>query len=187
MISNFLITALEVLSSETNRKLQAEIGERARLQAELEKRNSEFEDYAQMVSHDLRNNLLVMQKLVELGSLSNADMKAINESLMESTVNLRDFVERQLSLARAGRAIGSKVRMPLDLCARQVFSGIAAAHKAATLKTAPKFPPVPCDPGAFEQVFSNLDANALAHARDGVMTRFAVGFALHYGIIDITV
>jgi FixJ family two-component response regulator len=92
--------------AETNTRLQAEIGERARLQAELEKRNAELEDYAHMVSHDLRNNLLVMQKLMELGTLSKGDMKAINESLMESTVNLRDFVERLLSLAPPSGAGG---------------------------------------------------------------------------------
>jgi len=173
--------------ADTNKKLQAEIAERSRLQAEVEKRNTELEDFAHMVSHDLRNNLLVMQRLMEAATLSRGDIASIHESLIENTGNLRDFVERLLSLAQAGKSIGQKVRMPLDLCARQVFPTIAAAHKGAKLKTAEKFPPVLCDPGAFEQIFSNLFANALVHARESVKPLIEVGFKTGKGSIDIIV
>jgi hypothetical protein len=42
-----------------------------------------------------------------MGNLLPGDMKEINENLIENTINLRDFVERLLSLA--GRAIGTNL------------------------------------------------------------------------------
>jgi signal transduction histidine kinase len=173
--------------ADTNKKLKAEITERSRLQGELEQRNRELEDFAHMVSHDLRNNLLVMQRLMEAAALPRADRESIYESLVANTENLRDFVERLLTLARAGKAIGHRMKIPVALVAEKAFSAAAAAHDGAELTLEKSFPPVTCDPDAMEQVFFNLFTNALAHIPSGTLPRLEVCHEVKGKSIEITV
>jgi len=173
--------------AETNTRLQGEIGERERLAVELELRNRELEDFAHMVSHDLRNNLLVMQRLMEAAALSRGDMTELYEGLLANTESLRDFVERLLTLARAGKAIGHRMKIPVALVAEKAFALAAAAEKDAELRIAPSFPLVTCDPDAMEQVFFNLFTNALVHIPGGTAPRLDVGYRVTGKSIDITV
>jgi len=170
-----------------NSMLQAEVGERARLAVELEVKNRELENFAHMVSHDLRNNLLVMQRLMEAATLPKADRESIYESLVANTENLRDFVERLLTLARAGKAIGHRMTIPVALVAEKAFAAAAAARDEAELSLEQPFPPVTCDPDAMEQVFFNLFTNALAHIPAGRAPRIEVRHQARGKQIEITV
>jgi len=87
-----LASANEKLT-EANNKLQAEITERTRLQAELERQNTELEGFSHTVSHDLRNNLLVMQRLMERGNMAQQDRQKTQELLLNNTAHLQEFVE----------------------------------------------------------------------------------------------
>jgi signal transduction histidine kinase/FixJ family two-component response regulator len=156
--------------SDANKKLQARIAEGDRLRTELKKRNGELEDFAYMVSHNLRNNLLVIESLVGRGVFSLEEVKSTHQKIIANTVSLRDFVERLLILARAGRAIARKEEVSLAEMARKAFLSISAAHPEAELRIAPDIPPVLCDPGAFGEVFSNLFSNALTYGNDGAKT-----------------
>jgi len=173
--------------TEANTKLQDEISERTRLQTELEKQNTELESFSHTVSHDLRNNLLVMQKLMERDSLSQDDRKKTQELLMNNTAHLQQFVERLLFLAQAGKVISKKQMVSLEEAARKAFSMTAASHSDAELLMDLPFPSVHCDPGAFEQIFSNLFGNSLAHAKPDTKPVIRVGCATNDGNAVITV
>jgi signal transduction histidine kinase/DNA-binding NarL/FixJ family response regulator len=172
---------------EANRKLQAEIEERTRLQIELEKQNTELESFSHTVSHDLRNNLLVMQKLMERDNIAMDDRQKTQELLMNNTAHLQQFVERLLFLAQAGRTIAEKRAASLDEAARKVFSMTAASHSDAELCVDSPFPAVHCDPGAFEQIFSNLFNNALTHSNPDTKPVIKIGCAINDGTAVITV
>ncbi|MGV8118975.1 MAG: ATP-binding protein [Candidatus Xenobiia bacterium LiM19] len=173
--------------TEANTKLQAEITERTRLQIELEKQNTELESFSHTVSHDLRNNLLVMQRLMERDNISQDDRQKTQELLLNNTAHLQQFVERLLFLAQAGRTIAEKRKVSLDEAARKAFSMAAASHADAELSVTSPFPPVLCDPQAFEQIFSNLFSNSLTYSATGVKPLIHVGCAVEDSTAEITV
>jgi len=172
---------------EANSKLQAEIDERVRLQAELERQNTELESFSHTVSHDLRNNLIVMQRLMERGNMAQDDRQKTQELLMNNTAHLQQFVERLLFLAQAGKVISKKQMVSLDEAARKAFSMAAASHADANLSVTSPFPPVLCDPQAFEQIFSNLFSNSLIYSATGVKPVIHVGCAVEDSTAEITV
>ena len=172
---------------ETNAKLQAEIEERRRLQIELERQNTELESFSHTVSHDLRNNLLVMQRLMERDNIAQDDRKKTQELLMNNTAHLQQFVERLLFLAQAGKAISKKQIVSLEEAAGKAFSMTAASHSDAELCMDLPFPAVHCDPGAFEQIFSNLFSNTLTHSNPDTKPVIKVGCAINNCTVVITV
>jgi signal transduction histidine kinase/FixJ family two-component response regulator len=150
-------------------------------------RTAELEDFAHMVSHDLRNNLFIIEKLAERGTLHPDEVQSIHGEIIANTVSLRDFVERLLFLARAGKAIALKEKVPPALLARAAFEALEAAHPDAELHIDPSLPMVLCDPDALGQVFSNLFTNALAHGIEGVKTVIDVGYQVKEEGLEITV
>jgi len=64
---------------------------------------------------------------------------------------------------------------------------IAASHSDAELCVESPFPVVHCDPGAFEQIFSNLFNNALTHSNPDAKAVIKVGCAINNGTAKITV
>ncbi|MGV8118942.1 MAG: ATP-binding protein [Candidatus Xenobiia bacterium LiM19] len=173
--------------TDTNTKLQAEIEERTRLQIELEKQNTELESFSHTVSHDLRNNLIVMQRLMERGNMAQDDRQKTQELLLNNTAHLQQFVERLLFLAQAGRTIAEKRKVSLDEAAWKAFSMAAASDGNAELSVISPFPPVLCDPVAFEQIFSNLFSNSLIYSNPDAKPVIKVGCAINNGTAEITV
>ncbi|MGV8118977.1 MAG: ATP-binding protein [Candidatus Xenobiia bacterium LiM19] len=173
--------------AEANSKLQAEIDERVRLQGQLERQNSELEGFSHTVSHDLRNNLIVMQRLMERDNIAQDDRQKTQELLLNNTAHLQQFVERLLFLAQAGKVISKKQMVSLDEAARKAFSMAAASHADAELSVTSPFPPVLCDPQAFEQIFSNLFSNSLKYSATGVKPLIHVGCAVEDSTAEITV
>jgi signal transduction histidine kinase len=124
---------------------------------------------------------------MEAAALPRADRESIYESLVANTENLRDFVERLLTLARAGKAIGHRMKIPVALVAEKAFAAAAAAHDDAELTLEKPFPLVTCDPDAMEQVFFNLFSNALVHIPAGKAPRLEVRYEVKRKSIDIMV
>ncbi|MGV8118694.1 MAG: ATP-binding protein [Candidatus Xenobiia bacterium LiM19] len=173
--------------ADANSKLQAEIDERVRLQGQLERQNRELEGFSHTVSHDLRNNLIVMQRLMERGNMAQDDRQKTQKLLLNNTAHLQQFVERLLFLAQAGKTIAEKRKVSLDEAARKAFSMAAASHADAELSVTSPFPPVLCDPQAFEQIFSNLFSNSLIYSATGVKPVIHVGCAMKDSTAEITV
>ncbi|MGV8118963.1 MAG: ATP-binding protein [Candidatus Xenobiia bacterium LiM19] len=165
----------------------AEIDERVSLQGQIERQNSELEGFSHTVSHDLRNNLIVMQRLMERDNIAQDDRQKTQELLLNNTAHLQQFVERLLFLAQAGKTIAEKRKVSLDEAALKAFSMAAASDGNAELSVISPFPPVLCDPQAFEQIFSNLISNSLIYSTTGVKPLIHVGCAVEDSTAEITV
>ncbi|PAU82545.1 PAS domain-containing sensor histidine kinase [Halorubrum salipaludis] len=148
---------------------QAELERR---EAELERQNERLEDFAGVVSHDLRNPLAAATAAVELARHGGGD----NEDALDRAANaherMDDLIEGLLSLATAGKSVDEVDRVSLDGTARRVWSRLETAD--ATLTVEGPDAPALADGDRLEQLLSNLFRNAIEHAGDDVVVRVEI-------------
>lgn len=146
-----------------NRRLEDEIEERKVLEDILTSQNTELGDFATKVGHELKNNLLVVGRLMEIAE-ANPDFILTNSKLIaRNSRRLIDFVEKILQMARAGKAIAEKEEIPLGDLARRIFEDLKPAGVGGTLQVQDSFPCIHGDPLGIEQVLSNLISNSFRH------------------------
>lgn len=133
---------------------------------ELEKRNEELDQFAQIVSHDLKSPLRAIHNLAEWIKESRgrdeAEMDAHIELLQRRIQRMENLINGILTYSSAGR---SKDRISLfsshevfnDICESQRMSGIPVKIVMDTM------PELREDRVVFEQVMSNLVSNAIKH------------------------
>ncbi|MGQ3329704.1 histidine kinase N-terminal 7TM domain-containing protein [Halorubrum sp. FL23] len=156
--------------------LLRDVTERERRQTELERRESELErqnerleDFAGVVSHDLRNPLAAATAAVELARSDTGSNADALDRAANAHERMDDLIEGLLSLATAGKSVDAVDRVSLDGTARRVWSRLETA--AATLSVNGADVPVLADGDRLEQLLSNLFRNAIEHAGDDVAVR----------------
>ena len=148
---------------------QAELERR---EAELERQNERLEDFAGVVSHDLRNPLAAATAAVELARHADGDSDDALDRAANAHERMDDLIEGLLSLATAGHSVDSADRVSLDATVRRVWSRLETAD--ATLSVAGPDATVLADGDRLEQLLSNLFRNAIEHAGDDVAVRVEI-------------
>ncbi|TKX55554.1 HAMP domain-containing histidine kinase [Halorubrum sp. SP3] len=129
----------------------------------LERQRERLEEFASVVSHDLRNPLSVAVGNVELAD--ELDGEASSERLdraLDALDRMDDLVGDLLTLAREGQTVQSTE--PTDL--RSVVEsawGTAGEPADAALVVDGALPTVPCDADRLRQALKNLFRNAIEH------------------------
>ncbi|ACM57703.1 sensor histidine kinase [Halorubrum lacusprofundi] len=143
-----------------------------RREVELERQNERLEDFAGVVSHDLRNPLAAATAAVELARHGDRN----NEDALDRAANaherMDDLIEGLLSLATAGKSVDEVDRVSLDGTARRVWSRLETAD--ATLSVNGPDVSALADGDRLEQLLSNLFRNAIEHAGDDVTVRVEI-------------
>ncbi|WP_144921662.1 sensor histidine kinase [Halorubrum salsamenti] len=159
--------------------LLRDVTERERRQAELERRESELErqnerleDFAGVVSHDLRNPLAAATAAVELARSAPADNDDALDRAANAHERMDDLIEGLLSLATAGKSVDEVDRVSLDGSARRVWSRLETGD--ATLSVDGPDVPALADGDRLEQLLSNLFRNAIEHAGEDVTVRVEI-------------
>ena len=142
--------------------MYTDITERKERERELERQNDRLEEFASIVSHDLRNPLNVARGYLELADQTDEDQyfHRTNEALER----MHDIIESVLALARHGRSLDDTREVSLADAAnrawRNVDTDTATLHVAddATLQA---------DPSRFGSLLENLFANAIQHGTEG--------------------
>jgi len=137
--------------------------ERHRRTAELQRMNERLEDFASVVSHDLRNPLTVANGYLELARTERdtEDLAAVDEALDR----METLIEDLLTLAQEGDAATAPKRVDLkDLCADCWETTETADATLAVETTAAVW----ADPGRLKQLLENLYRNAVEHGGDDV-------------------
>ncbi|WP_247731088.1 PAS domain S-box protein [Halovivax limisalsi] len=134
----------------------AELAARER---ELADRNERLEEFASVVSHDLRNPLQVARGHLDRISAS-ADRADALEQATEALDHMDALVDDLLTLSRQGESIGDREPVVLDHLALQCWRTIDAA--AATLRRESERA-VMADRRRLRQLLENLLANAVVH------------------------
>jgi PAS domain S-box-containing protein len=131
---------------------------------ELEQQNSRLDKFASIVSHDLRNPLLVAE-----GSLDLARNEQDSEHLREVSKahnRMQTLIDDLLTSAREGGQLSEKVPIDLDRLAEDCWRNVGTPEGTLKIKTTQT---LLADPSRLRQLFENLYRNAIEHASSDVI------------------
>ncbi len=159
-------TSIENLNREIKRRKKAE-QRQAQLLEELEKTNQELNDFAYIVSHDLKAPLRGIATLADWLSTDYADKldeqgrKQIN-LLTGRVARMHDLIDGILQYSRIGRVKEEKVVVNLNELIPEVIDMIAPPENI-TITVENELPTIECERTRIMQVFQNLIGNAVKY------------------------
>ncbi|MDZ7701263.1 MAG: PAS domain S-box protein [Halobacteriales archaeon] len=142
-------------------------------EAELERQVERLDEFASIVSHDLRNPLSVARGRVELAmeGLAEGDVAGAVEDLERASTALErmeGLIEDLLSLARYGDAVVDAEAVDLRAVARQCWQTVSTDEAVLDVETRAV---IRADRGRLRQLLENLIRNAVQHAGPAVRVR----------------
>ena len=143
-----------------------DVTQRNRYRTELERQNERLEEFASVVSHDLRNPLNVAQGQLELHAedcpVDDADSLTQVRGSLE---RMDDLIEDLLSLARHGRTVGETAPVDLSRLVHEAWGVVDTG--GATLECTTEIA-IDADGGRVRGLFENLFRNAIEHGGEDV-------------------
>ncbi|MBE7688170.1 PAS domain S-box protein [Tenacibaculum finnmarkense genomovar ulcerans] len=165
---------LENIASLVSMQLKSAINRRQREKAEienlellsqLEKSNDELNEYAHIVSHDLKSPLRSIEALVSWiktdnkGSFDTATLA--NFKLIEGTLQtMENLISNILEYSSAGTETSEKKQVDLNLIIN-TLRGLLFIPDHILIKVPRKLPTINGDATKFQQLFQNLISNAV--------------------------
>jgi len=160
-------TAIEVDETTYHVGTIAGISERIEGWEKLERQDERLEQFASVVSHDLRNPLNVA-----MGRLKLAQETEDTEHLdhVEASLDrIEALIEDVLTMAREGNRIKEPEPVELEGVVRRAWRSVGADDETLALED--EFGTVQSDENRLLEVFENLFDNAVRHAGPGVTVR----------------
>lgn len=148
-------------ATETSLDEHAREDELRRRRDELERQNERLQEFADVVSHDLRNPLTVATGRLSLAR-AECDSEHL-ETVERAHDRMDELIDDLLTLARAGDVIGEPESVDLDALAEACW-GQVSTREAATLEAAADATIV-ADRTRLRQLLENLFRNSLQHGR----------------------
>jgi two-component sensor histidine kinase len=135
-----------------------DVTERRQNRKELERQNERLENFASVVSHDLRNPLNVARGHLELAREEGSDEHL--DAIASAHDRMETLIEDILTLARQGQPIDAYETVDLATVARRSWDSVE--HDAATLSVEESIE-FNADPDRLQQLLENLMRNAITH------------------------
>jgi PAS domain S-box-containing protein len=134
-------------------------------QSELERQNEQLEEFASVVSHDLRNPLDVAMGQLEVAIEKQEEENPHVELALRAIHRTEELIDDVLTLARQGRQIDKKEPVLLRTVVEDAWIG----HETdATLDIVDDLGTIMGDSSRLYEVFGNLFRNAIEHGSDDV-------------------
>ncbi|ELZ33826.1 multi-sensor signal transduction histidine kinase [Halorubrum tebenquichense DSM 14210] len=137
-------------------------------EAEIARERDRLEEFASLVSHDLRNplnvaagNLDLLRERLESEQEDVSELDVIGRSLDR----MQELVEDMLALARQGTEIDDTEAASLSELAEECWDGVDTASASLVVRGDVR---VMADRSRLRQALENLFANAVVHGRDDV-------------------
>ncbi|WP_335999637.1 histidine kinase N-terminal 7TM domain-containing protein [Halorientalis halophila] len=140
-----------------------DISERKRRRRELERQNEQLEQFASVVSHDLRNPLSVASSRLELG-VETGDRQHF-ERVERAHARMDRIIDDVLTLAREGKGVTETERTSLAAVATAAWNHVATGE--ATLEVV-EDRALLADPARLQRAFENLFRNSVEHGGSDV-------------------
>ncbi|MDF9744871.1 PAS domain S-box protein [Natrinema salsiterrestre] len=133
---------------------------------ELERQNERLEEFASLVSHDLRNPLNVAQGHLDMLD-EQVDSQHVDE-LRWSLSRMEELVDGLLRLARQGKTIGDREWVSLASVAREAWSTVDTGDARLEVDTDVR---IYADEARIRELLENLCRNAVEHGSTGPESR----------------
>jgi len=161
-----------------------EITDRKQRERRLREQNRRLEEFADIVSHDLRNPLSTAAGWTEVVDRKLADEKPDIEAARDGLDQIADSHERMdelievlLTMAQQGQTVDETEPVALDQCATKAWSTADTGELELRIETNQT---VEADPARLRQAFENLFRNADDHGTASTVsvTELPTGFAV---------
>ena len=140
-----------------------DITERKNMEQELINKNKELNDFTYRVSHDLKSPInLIKGFVMEIGEDPSLFGKYFKR-IIEQADDLLKFINSLLKLSRAGRVIGYKESIDMEILIKKLFFPAKPPDMNAQLTLDLHLSSIIGDPGSIDQVFSNLIYNSIRY------------------------
>ena len=135
--------------------------------ASLQAQNERLDEFASVVSHDLRNPLTLLQAELEMAEETGAPESF--DRVRDAIVRMDDLIEDLLSLARAGEGVAETELVSVESAAVQCWGTVSATGGTLNVDSSPT---VEADPTRLRQLLENLFRNSVEHGQidDGDVT-----------------
>jgi len=133
-----------------------------RARRELERQNERLDEFASVVSHDLRGPLSVAQGYLSLARETHDSDELAKAA--DAVERMGDLVDDLLALAREGEAVGETTPVDLGEAAERAWKGLGAVGRLEVVAA----PTVEADPSRLRELLENLFHNAVEHGATGL-------------------
>jgi PAS domain S-box-containing protein len=140
--------------------------ERVDNERELEHQVNRLDEFAGVLSHDLRNPLNIAQLQVDLAA-NETDTSHL-EKVSDALARMEEIIESTLTLARQGNAVSETEPVTVGDLAMQCWSRTDASNADLQIIDAIH---IQADPKRLQHVFENLFHNAVEHGGEDVRLR----------------
>jgi PAS domain S-box-containing protein len=136
-----------------------DITDRKKAEELLKKQRKELSAFAHTVSHDLKNYIGIIRNSAQFSLLKKEYAEKNNQRIIDMTKKMENFVNRQLELADAGKAIGELEEIDLNKMIDEVRKTHSIEIHTEELSM------IKGDSQRLKEVFHNLIDNAIKHGK----------------------
>ena len=140
------------------------ITERKEAQEDLERQIERLEEFASILSHDLRNPLSVTLGRAELAHEKYPEDEHV-ESILRNVKRMGTIIEDVLTMTRDGQAVEETEPVTLERAARRSWENVETGEADLTVRSDLT---VQADRSRLAHLFENLFANSIEHGGDPV-------------------
>ncbi|WP_435126556.1 GAF domain-containing protein [Halobaculum sp. D14] len=161
-VRDFLMYVVPLTLGEQNVRgyaIYSDITERKERERALERQNERLDEFASVVSHDLRNPISIAEGYLELARETGDE--AHLDTVADAIERMRSLIEDLLALAREGRVVGDPEPVDLSGVAREAWAHVDTADATLQVDVDAE---VPADEDRLHELFENLFRNAVEHA-----------------------
>ena len=138
-----------------------DITEQKQHEQRLQRQNERLEEFASIVSHDLRSPLNVAEGRARLARTDENEEHI--DAIEDALDRMNRIIDDMLWLAREGRAIGSTDPVDLETAVRTAWTMAVADSETAELVVADDLRTVEADDDRLGQLLENLFRNSVEH------------------------
>jgi len=158
--------------------------ERHEQEQQLRRQNERLDQFASVVSHDLRNPLSIAMGNIEVVR-ETEDPDAVDTSAdkaADALARMDELIDDLLTIAREGKSVDDPVPVDVAAAARRTWKSVDTADMTLTVDLELT---VLADDGRLQQLFENLYRNAREHAGpDATVTVGATGSGDGFFVAD---